>query len=187
MLERDRKPAVFLDRDGVLCEERGYLKQTEDMKIFPFSRDCINEFHRLGYYTIVITNQSAVARGILSEIELKKMNSVLKRITDIDEIYYCPHYYGGIVKRYCVLCDCRKPRTGLISLACHDFPIIKETSIVVGDRASDIQMGKNAGLTTVLLNSGYGLAGLEIDVNPDYLFDDLRDVVNLLKGEGVSN
>jgi D,D-heptose 1,7-bisphosphate phosphatase len=174
------KPAVFLDRDGVITEEIGYVTSLAELRIFPYAASCIKQIHEKGYYAIVITNQSAVARGLLSEEELQKINKHLIDETKVDAVYYCPHLEEGIIGKYRKKCNCRKPKTGLIEQACSEYAIDLEHSYLVGDRASDIMLGKNAGIKTVLLESGYGSQRLESDVSADYVLKDLRDFIEIL-------
>ncbi len=173
------RPVVFLDRDGVLTEEKGYLRNGDKLDIFPYAAECVRRFHALGYYAIVITNQSAVARGFLREDALLEMNRVLIERTGVDAVYYCPHHEQGTMPEYSVPCLCRKPATGLIERACRDFDIDMSRSLMVGDRAGDILTGKRAGIKTILLESGYGSTRLERPVKPDYILKDLRDAVVL--------
>ena len=168
-----RKPAVFLDRDGVLTEEKSYIASIEELSIFSYTAECIKAIHQKGYYAIVITNQSGVARGLFSEKTLKEMNDFLMQQIGVDAIYYCPHHPEGT-------CQCRKPGTGMLEAACQEFDIDMSKSYMVGDRASDILTGQNAGIKTILLESGYGTARLEQDVTPDYIMKDLRDVLTIL-------
>lgn len=175
-----RKPAVFLDRDGVLCKEKSYITSVDQMEIFDYTQKCIEEVKRKGYYTIVITNQSGVARGMFTENDLQAMNRYLQEQTGVDAIYYCPHHPMGIVEQYRKVCGCRKPGTDLVKRAEKEFDIDMEHSYMVGDRASDIQTGQNAGIRTILLESGYGTAKLEAKVEPDYIRNDLRDILDLI-------
>lgn len=175
-----RKPAVFLDRDGVLTEERGYITSVENLHLFSYTEECIRQIHKKGYYAIVITNQSGIARGMFSERTLQDMNEYLKRKTGIDAVYYCPHHPNGSVEQYRRTCQCRKPETGLLEQASRDFNIDMERSYMAGDRASDILVGQRMGIKTVLLESGYGTARLEENVEPDYVMTDLRNVIGLL-------
>lgn len=168
----ERKPALFLDRDGVLVEERSYITRIADLKIFPYTTQCIQAFKQLGYYTICISNQSAVGRGMMQLSDLEVLNRYLQENTGIDAIYCCPHYWRDNVP----VCNCRKPQTGLFKQAMQDFEIDLGMSYMVGDRASDILAGQNIGVKTILLESGYGSARLEADVTPDYIVKDLRDV-----------
>lgn len=175
-----RKPAVFLDRDGVLVEEKGYITSIEELTLFPYAAECIKYIQGEGYYAIVITNQSGVARGLFTEDALKEINEYLKETIGVDAVYYCPHHPEGNVKLYRKICRCRKPGTGLFEQACKDFEIDKDRSYMVGDRAGDILAGQKAGFRTVLLESGYGLERLETAVRPDYIFKDLRGVLQIL-------
>lgn len=175
-----KKPAVFLDRDGVLTREKGYVTTVRQMEIFSYTPECVKKIKEKGYWTIIITNQSGIARGFFSEKELKKMNRFLIKKLKADAIYYCPHYEQGVVAKYAKPCHCRKPGTGMIEAACRDFAIDLSESYMVGDRASDIETGQKAGVKTVLLESGYGSKGLEKKVLPDYIVQDLRDVLKML-------
>lgn len=175
-----KKPAVFLDRDGVLTEERGYVASIEELCIFPYAGECVGQIQEKGYYAIVITNQSGVARGLFTEEELLKMNAHLIQQTGVDAVYYCPHHPEGKVEKYKRECRCRKPGIGMFQEACREFDIDLTGSYMVGDRAGDILAGQNAGVKTILVESGYGTVGLECEVLPDYVVKDLRDVVEML-------
>lgn len=174
------KPTVFLDRDGVLAEEKGYVCSVHDLHIFPFARDCIKEIHDKGYLAIVITNQGGIAKNLFTEETLLEMNKYLTIETNVDAIYYCPHHPEGVNPLYTKNCHCRKPEIGMIEKACQDFDINLENSYMVGDRACDIQLGQNVGIKTVLLESGYGTLRIEAEVRQDYLFNDLKEFVNWL-------
>ena len=168
-----KRPAVFLDRDGVLTEERGYVDSLENLHIFPYTEECIREIVHKGYLPVVITNQSGVARGLIDVDVLQQMNALLKSKTGVEAVYYCPHLPEA-------KCHCRKPETGLVEAACRDYDIDMDRSVFVGDRASDIELGERLGLRTVLLESGYGSSRLERKVCPQYIFKDLRDVIQIL-------
>ena len=174
------KPAVFLDRDGVLTVEKSYVCSLEDLEVFSYARECVQKMKEKGYYTIVITNQSGVARGLFTEEALKEMNAYLIRKTGVDAIYYCPHYPQGSVQKYSYKCTCRKPELGMIKKSCEDFDIDMEHSYMVGDRASDILLGQRAGVKTILVESGYGTERLEADAKADYVMKNLIEVVNIL-------
>lgn len=173
------RPAVFLDRDGVLTVEKSYVCSMEDMEIFPYAKQCIEALHKKGYWAIIITNQSAIGRGLLKEEELKRMNQRLTDEIGVDAVYYCPHWYSsnGVPSKYNKICDCRKPAIGLIKQAMEDFQIDFEKSWFVGDRAGDILTGEACGAKTVLLNSGYGIQALEQPVQPDYQYENLLEFV----------
>lgn len=180
MEKRKKRPAVFLDRDGVLTREKSYVSSINELEIFPYTAECVRQIHKKGYYAIVITNQSGVARGLFTEEDLAEMNDYLITETGVDAVYYCPHHPNGKIENYRKDCICRKPETGMIQAAVRDFAIDIPMSWLVGDRAGDIQTGERAGIRTVLLESGYGTAGLEEEVEPDYILDDLRDFIELL-------
>lgn len=170
-----RKPAIFLDRDGVLTREKSYVLRKEDLEIFPYAGECIAQIHKKGYWAIVITNQSAVGRGMLAESELLEMNEILRRQTGVDGVFYCPHWDAKGTS-----CNCRKPRTGLVRKAMEEFDIDLEGSFFVGDRASDIETGKNLGISTVLLESGYGSGRLEKQIEADLICSDLREFMKII-------
>ncbi|WP_035767600.1 D-glycero-alpha-D-manno-heptose-1,7-bisphosphate 7-phosphatase [Butyrivibrio sp. NC2002] len=177
-----KKPAVFLDRDGVITVERGYaISSIDELEIYSYAEECVEKIKALGYLTIIVTNQSAVAKGLYTEEELKKMNQAVLKQTGVDALYYCPHHPQGIVPGYSKVCSCRKPGTGMIDKACSEYDIDLSRSFMVGDRACDILLGQNAGIKTVLLNSGYGVKGLEEECNPDIIMGDLRDFTGYLE------
>lgn len=167
-------PAIFLDRDGVLTAEHFRILRPNNIEIFPFARSCIESIHQLGYLAIVITNQSGISRGLFTIAELEESNRILMQQTGIDEVFYCPHHPEE-------KCSCRKPAIELIERATEKYSISLQESYMAGDRASDIQAGKNAGIKTVLLESGYGKKYLEQEIEPDYYFQDLRGFVKFLK------
>lgn len=188
MLGNKGRPVVFLDRDGVLCEEHGYVVSVDGLHIFPYAREAVRRLHDLGYLAIVITNQSAVARGLVTEEEVNRINRHLALTTGVDGVYCCPHYppQEGEPEKppYRVFCDCRKPGTGLIHRAVRDFAPDMRTAWFIGDRAGDIKTGQAVGAKTVLLESGYGTAKLEAPVKPDFVFHTLLDFVEYLEEEG---
>ncbi len=167
-----KKPVIFLDRDGVLTKEKSYVLRKEELEIFDYASACVRKMHDAGYLVLVITNQSAVARGMMTEETLQEMNDILMEETGVDDVFYCPHWHPTDA-----VCDCRKPQTGMIQQAMQKYDLDMEHAYFVGDRASDIRTGQNAGIQTVLLESGYGTKRLEEEVTPDYIFEDLRDFV----------
>jgi len=173
------KPACFLDRDGVLCKEEGYITSTAQLHIFDYAQDCIHRIHQAGYLAVCVTNQAAVAKGLLEEKELLLMNECLKSETELDAVYYCPHHPDGIGK-YRQNCACRKPEIGMLLKAMEDFDIDMSRSLMIGDRASDILCGQKAGVKTILLESGYGTGRMEQEVKADYIYNDLLHAVEQL-------
>lgn len=175
-----RKPAIFLDRDGVLTKEKSYICRIEEMEIFPYAAECVRQIKDKGYYAIVVTNQSGVARGLFTEKKLQEMHLILQQKTGVDSIYYCPHHPEGEVAQYRMKCGCRKPAIGMLEQACREYDIDMKKSYMIGDRAGDIIAGKRAGLKTILLESGYGSEHLENHVEPDYILKDLRMVISVI-------
>jgi len=176
----NKKPAVFLDRDGVLTVEKGYICPICEIEIFPYVKECIKEIHRKNYFAIVITNQSGVARGVFTEEQLLIVNENLIKETEVDAVYYCPHFVYGKVARYSIRCNCRKPDIGLIENACNDFDIDMSQSYMVGDQESDIITGINAGIKTVLLESVYKTELLNKKTSADYVLKDLRELIGII-------
>lgn len=175
----NEKRVIFLDRDGVLCKEKGYVTSIEGLEIFDYSKKAIKILHELCYNVVVITNQSAVARGLVNEQTLIEMNNYLKQEVGVDEVFYCPHLPPKEGEKellpYIFDCQCRKPKIGLVDRAIRELKLDLEGSYFVGDRASDIQTGQTIGATTVLLESGYGSKRLEANVKPDFIFNDLLE------------
>lgn len=153
--------AVFLDRDGTLIEELGYLNQIERLSFFPYSVDAVRLLNRAGFAVVVVTNQAGVARGFFDE---SFVGVVHARIADrmtlgaarIDAFYYCPHHPDGAVDRYRQTCDCRKPKPGLLQRAAAEHNLDLPGSFVVGDKKHDLEAGSAVGATGVLVRTGYG-------------------------------
>ena len=153
--------AIFIDRDGTLIQEVGYLKMLEDLRFTPRAINALEIFHQHGFMNIVITNQSAIARGILSPKELNKIHQKMKLLAKeegaiIDDIFYCPHLPEGRVAPFNVECECRKPKPGMILEAAQKHHLDLQECIVVGDKLSDLQLAEQAGVRGVLVLTGYG-------------------------------
>ncbi len=149
-----RRPAVFLDRDGTVCKEVNYLSRPEDLQIFPFAAQAVKLFNENDFLVILITNQSGIARRFFDEktlfdIHQKLESELLKEGAKLDSIYYCPHNAQDN-------CNCRKPKTGLITRSFNDFDIDADNSWMIGDKISDVETGINAGMQTALVLTGYG-------------------------------
>ena len=153
--------AVFLDRDGTLIEEAGYLDRLERLVFFPYSVDAVRLVNQAGYAAVVITNQAGIARGIVSEAFVGDAHRHIAERLDaggarIDGFYYCPHYRSGTVSRYVGPCDCRKPQPGLLQQAARDLDLDLSRSFIVGDRWHDVGAGRAVGARTVLVRTGIG-------------------------------
>ena len=174
-----KRLAVFLDRDGTVCEEVDYLSRAEDLRIFSFAAKAIKLFNDNEFLVILITNQSGIARKFFDENDLREIHQKLeselaKSGAKLDAIYFCPHNSADN-------CDCRKPKTGLIKRALEDFEIDLQNSWMIGDKAVDIAAGFNAGTKTALVLTGYGQTEIEKLVNePDLVTDDLLKAANFV-------
>lgn len=155
------KRAAFLDRDGTVIEEVGYLDRLERVAIFPWSIDAIRLLNRGGFAVVIVTNQAGIARGFFDEAFVQETHRLLDRKVSaaggrIDGFYYCPHLPDAHVEAYRRSCDCRKPMAGMIQTAARDLGIDVARSFVVGDRWIDMEMAQRAGATGVLVETGYG-------------------------------
>jgi len=158
--------AVFLDRDGTLIEDRGYICRFEEVAVFPFAVEAIRRLSDRYPRVVVVTNQSAVARGICTEAEIRDLHERLRRHLDIrgariDAFYHCPYLKEGCVGEYAVDHPDRKPSPGMILRAARDLGIDLAASVMIGDSAKDVIAGKRAGCATVLVLTGGGRDALE--------------------------
>jgi D-glycero-D-manno-heptose 1,7-bisphosphate phosphatase len=155
------RPAVFLDRDGTLIEEAGYLDRLERLVFFPFSIDAVRLLNQAGLPVVIVTNQAGVARGIFPDSFVAEAHASLAQRLEaggakIDGFYYCPHHPDGTVEPFRRSCDCRKPGDAMLRRAASDLDIDLARSIVIGDRWHDVEAGRRAGTRTVLVRTGYG-------------------------------
>ena len=185
----NKRPAIFLDRDGVINEEVSLIYDARDFKLLPDTSHAIKNINKTDYLAVVITNQPAVAKGLASIEDIKtvhkKMEALLGRNgAKIDAIYFCPHHpekgFPGENVKYKVDCSCRKPKIGMIEDAQKDLNIDLENSFLVGDMTTDIQAAKNAGITSIGVRSGFGLKDEKFEVQPTYWADDLCNAVNII-------
>ena len=170
------RPAVFLDRDGTMAEEVGYLNHVSRFRMFPFVAAAIRRLNEVGLPVIVVTNQSGVGRGYFPDSLVHTVNNLMteqlaKAGANIDAIYYCPHTSAEN-------CSCRKPRTGMLDRAALEHALDLQRSFVVGDRHGDMELARNARARSVLVRTGYGEGELawhaaNWPVLPDFVADDL--------------
>jgi D-glycero-D-manno-heptose 1,7-bisphosphate phosphatase len=157
-----RKPAVFLDRDGTLIHDAGFLSRPSQVKLFPGSAEALRLLRGAGYRLFVVSNQSGVARGYFPEGSVKKANrrtaSLLKaKGARVDRFFYCPHYPKGKVKSLAIVCDCRKPNPGMVKKAARLYPLDLKRSYVVGDKIDDLILAKKARVAAgILVRTGKG-------------------------------
>ena len=161
---------VILDRDGTIIEEREYLSEPEQVVLIPGVGAALRELKKMGLGLVVITNQSGVGRGFFDQLQLERVHERLRKLLEkenvlLDGVYVCPHKPEDD-------CVCRKPKLGLFEKAAKDLGFSLEGSIVIGDKASDMEMGRIAGATTFLVRTGYG-AQTEKAAIADFVIDDL--------------
>ena len=157
----NRRPAVFLDRDGTLIEEVGYLDRVERVQLFPWSAAAIRALNVAKIPVVLITNQSGVARGFFTESVVDEVHRHIGEIlaaggAHLDAYYYCPHHRDGKVAEYAIDCDCRKPSRGLVDRAIREFGVDGAESFTIGDRWVDVALARNVGSQGVLVRTGYG-------------------------------
>ena len=154
-------PAVFLDRDGTLIDEVGYLDRPERVVLYPWSIAAIRALNRSGIRTVMVTNQSGIARGFFDEALVDRVHRHIAELLGaggayLDAYYYCPHHPDGSVAELAKVCDCRKPARGLVDRAVAEFGVDPARSFVVGDRWLDIGLARTVGARGVLVRTGYG-------------------------------
>jgi D-glycero-D-manno-heptose 1,7-bisphosphate phosphatase len=178
--------AVFLDRDGTISEEMGYINHIDRLRIFPYAADSIRRLNEAQIPVVVITNQSGIARNIFPETLVHQIHKqMIAELASggawIDAIYFCPHRKEDA-------CDCRKPNPGLLERAAREHGLDLQASWVVGDRYADVEMAHRAGGRGILVMTGYGKGEYELHREkwprqPDAVADNLMDAVRLIVNE----
>ena len=176
---------VFLDRDGTINEEVGYVLRPEDLRLIPGSATAIRELRELGLAIVVVTNQAPIARGWITEDDLAAIHDHLRELlaaegAQVDAIEHCPHERDAG-------CACRKPGTEMAERAAERLGLDPATGFVVGDHAGDMQMGRTIGARTLLVTTGHGAEELE-DARPfaDHVVVDLREAAGVIRDEVVA-
>jgi D-glycero-D-manno-heptose 1,7-bisphosphate phosphatase len=177
---------VFLDRDGTMIEDVGYLDRIDQIAFFPWTTNAIRALNRAGLPVVVITNQAGIARGYFTEAFVDEAHQA---ITDqlqaggarVDAYYYCPHHPRGTVERYATQCDCRKPGPGLIERAARDLGLDPARSFMVGDKWLDVGAARAVGARALLVRTGFGAAEEgrpQPDLAADAIVDNLAAAVS---------
>lgn len=181
---------VFLDRDGTLNEEVHYLHRPEDMHLLEGVQQALRRLKEAGFKLVVITNQAGVARGYYTEEDVKLLHGYMNEILSaegarIDGFYYCPHHPVHGIGCYKKDCSCRKPGIGMFLQAEKQFAVDKAHSYMIGDKLLDTQAGKNYGVTSILVGTGYGKelyeagrAGTDEEPSYDYYAEDLSQAAD---------
>jgi D-glycero-D-manno-heptose 1,7-bisphosphate phosphatase len=169
-----KRPAVFLDRDGTLMEDVDYCREPGDVRIYSGVPDALRRLKERGFANVIITNQSGIARGLLTVPQYKAVNAALLDgvgTGNIDAVYFCPDGPDSSSPR-------RKPEPAMIFEAARDLALDLQKSFFVGDKASDIECGRNAGVRTVLVRTGYGRDA--VDCQPDHAAEDFPAAVEYI-------
>jgi D-glycero-D-manno-heptose 1,7-bisphosphate phosphatase len=165
------RPAAFLDRDGVLNIDHGYVHRLDALDMIDGAGEAVRLLNDAGYLVIVVTNQSGVARGFYEEADVKLFNEELARRLAlkggrIDAFYYCPHHIEGTVARYAIACECRKPKPGMLTQAARDFAIDRSRSFLIGDQHGDSEAA-----------AAFGIKGIRFDAKSQSLVDLVRAAI----------
>jgi D-glycero-D-manno-heptose 1,7-bisphosphate phosphatase len=190
-----KRPAVFIDRDGTINEQMGYINHVSRFVLLPGAAEAIRLLNENDVLAVVVSNQSGVARGyhpldLVHEVHAR-MEALLREAGAVlDAVFFCPHHPRGPVPEFTQNCNCRKPRTGLVDRACEDFDIDMSRSWVVGDRYSDIELAHRCDIGGVLVKTGYGLGEALYILprkrrQPDHVAEDLRDAVRWILRDGA--
>jgi D-glycero-D-manno-heptose 1,7-bisphosphate phosphatase len=190
-----KRPAVFIDRDGTINEEMGYVNHPSRFILLPGTAEAIRILNKTGFLAIVITNQSGAARGYFPRDLVEEIHNIMIRLLKdhgalVDAVFTCPHYPNGVVSEFSIDCPCRKPKTGLIDQARKQFDIDMLKSFVIGDRFSDIQLAHATVTRGILVKTGYGKGNLahvipQQPIQPDHVADNLLQAVQWITAEEV--
>lgn len=181
--------AVFLDRDDTIIEDPGYISSPDQVKLIPGAAQAISDLRKLGYKLIVVSNQSGIARGIITEHAIGRIHEKLKELLAqnsayLDRIYYCPYHPDGAVRKFRRESDLRKPKPGMLLNAAKEMDIDLKDSWMIGNAYRDIAAGKSAGCRTILIKSHTYMPFQQFD-DPDADFEvvNLKEAVNVVKRE----
>ncbi|MFZ5760887.1 MAG: D-glycero-alpha-D-manno-heptose-1,7-bisphosphate 7-phosphatase [Thermodesulfobacteriota bacterium] len=181
------KPAVFLDRDGTINEQMGYINHISRFHLLPGAAAAISRLNRAGVPVVVVTNQSGLARGYFPEsllvaVHAKMAAELAAQQAHVDGLYVCPHHPEAKEERFRLACECRKPKTGLFRQAARELDLDLGRSYVVGDRWSDLKAAAGCGAKGILVLTGYGRGDLEYigpvqAIQPHFIAEDLKGAV----------
>ena len=183
---KNRQRAIFLDRDGTMNVSKGFISNADDLELIPGTIEAIKAINKSGALAIVITNQPVIARGECSFEELHNIHNKLKTLLGekgafVDDIFYCPHHpdkgFEGEVPELKFDCECRKPKTGMIDEAVKKYNIDLSKSYMVGDSTMDLELARNAGVKSVLVDTGFAGDDGKYDRSCDIEAKDLLDAV----------
>ena len=167
-IDQVKRPAAFLDRDGVLNVDHGYAFRPDHIEWVAGALEAVRLLNESGYIVIVVTNQSGVARGLYDEVAVRQLHIHMQDVLHgqgafVDAFYYCPHHPDGTVQEYAVQCSCRKPSTGMLEQAAREWPIDRSRSFLIGDRDADMAAA-----------AAFTIRGIKFDLRTDRLLDLVR-------------
>lgn len=173
--------AVFLDRDGVINVDKGYVHRIEDFEFYPNVFKALKKLQDAGYKLFIVTNQSGIAVGYYTEEDFLKLTDYMlkefeKEGIKIEKVYYCPHHENGIVEGYSIKCDCRKPESGMIRQAIAEFGVDPARSFLIGDKENDILAAHKEGIKAILVKTGHGMKYID-STTADFVAEDILDAV----------
>jgi len=182
--------AVFLDRDGTLNIDYGYVHKIDDFHFIEGSIEALKKLKEMGYLLVLVTNQSGIARGYFSEQEFLQLTewmdwSLADRGVDLDGIYYCPHHSEAKLAEFKQDCDCRKPKSGMLLQAIEELNIDPARSIMIGDKIEDLLAGQGAKIgTNILVRTGKEVTAKGED-EADYVLDSIADLPSLIFSQKI--
>lgn len=182
----DKVPAIFLDRDGTINVDHGYVSEIDNFEFIDGVIDAMRELKQMGFALVLVTNQSGIARGMFSEDQFMQLTewmdwSLADRDVDLDGIYFCPHHPEGVIETFKQSCDCRKPQPGMLLNAQQELNIDMSASYMVGDKIEDMQAAAAAGVgKKVLVRSGKPVTA-EGENTADWVLNSLKELPARIK------
>lgn len=181
--------AVFIDRDGVINEDRGYVHRIEDFIFLPGAISGMKIFQDLGYKIVIVTNQAGIARGMYTENDFEILTAHMQKVLAANDVivsgvYFCPHHPDGVIERWTSVCNCRKPRPGMFLKASDNLGLQLGTSILIGDKISDIDAGVNAGVPLNILIRSNNLTEAKPCLKATVVCKDLQTAALWVKNNG---
>ena len=190
---KNKIPAIFLDRDGVINQEKNGVFKVKDFEMIEGSSEAIRNINNSEFLTIVITNQPFVAKGQCSIKDVNKVHKYMETLLGkerayVDEIYFCPHHpekgWPGENPKYKIDCECRKPKTGMIEKAVEKYNIDVSKSWFIGDSTTDIMTARNAGIKSICVKTGHSCKDNKYHIKPDFFAKDLKEAINFILKNG---
>ena len=185
-----KRKAIFLDRDGTLNRDVGYITHLDDYELLPRAAAAVKKINDAGFLVILVTNQAGVARGYFPESMIEEVHAKLRKElklenANLDAIYFCPHVPLGTENPFSKECEMRKPKPGMILRAAHEFDVDLNESFMIGDKYSDLESGWSAGCRSALVLTGYGRGEFETNRKkwlrePDYVAEDVYHAIELI-------